>query len=161
MDFKKYALRAGSVLLALALYAAWLWQPERQVRLHTAHFLKAVERRNWDGVQGFVSDKYSDRWGHDKEIVVREAREVFRQFVLLTVQNETVACDVAAGTGIAHTRVKLAGNGGPLAQFAVEKVNRLREPFVFEWRSMSWKPWDWRLVRVDHPELDLDLDHAF
>ena len=65
MDLKKRALLAAS-----ALYAAWLGQPARQVRLHTAHFLGTVERRKWNRVQAFVADNYSDRWGHDKEFVL-------------------------------------------------------------------------------------------
>src|SRR5688572_20180383 len=66
MMFRKYRAAAAAVLGALALYLLWLWQPERQVRLHTAHFLKKVERRNWEAATRFLAADYRDRWGHDR-----------------------------------------------------------------------------------------------
>ncbi len=157
---KKIAL-ALALIAAATLYAAWLWQPARQVRLHTAHFLGAVERRNWDRVQSFVADDYSDRWGHDKEFVLREMREVFRQFLFLTIQSDPAPPVLTARHATIATPVKLAGDGSPIAQFAVEKVNTLRAPFIFTWRHASWRPWDWRLIRVEQPELELPIDRAF
>jgi hypothetical protein len=161
MDRKKIALAAASALLVCALYAAWLWQPARQVRLHHAHFLRAVERRNWDKVQGFFADNYSDRWGHDKEFVLREAREVFRQFLFLNIQSEPAPPGITARIAEIRAPVKIAGDGSPVAQFVVEKVNTLREPFVFTWIRPGWKPWDWRLTRIDQPELEIEMEHAF
>ena len=156
MDRKKIAL-AALVVLAAALYAAWLWQPARQVRLHTAHFLGAVERRQWDRVGKFVADDYSDRWGHDKEFVLRETREVFGQFLFLTIQSDPGTPVIAGREAAVSTPVKLAGNGSPVAQFVVEKVNTLRAPFTFAWRRASWRPWDWQLTHVEQPELEIDM----
>ena len=149
------------MLTAAALYAAWLWQPARQVRLHTAHFLGAVERRKWDRVQSFVADNYSDRWGHDKEFVLRETREVFRQFLFLTIQSDPAPPVLAGPDATVSTPVKLAGDGSPIAQFAVEKVNTLRAPFIFTWHRASWRPWDWRLTRVEQPELEIEMERGF
>jgi hypothetical protein len=161
MDRKTLALAAAAFLLCSALYAAWLWQPERQVRLHHAHFLGAVERRKWDKVQGFVADNYSDRWGHDKEFVLREAREVFRQFLFLTIQGEPQSCSITGREAEIRAPIRLAGDGSPIAHLVVERVNALREPFAFAWARQSWRPWDWQLTRLDHPALDLDRERAF
>ena len=143
-------------LLGLAPYSAWLWQPERQVRLHTAHLLKAVEGRRWKKVDSLVADNYSDRWRHDKEFVLRASNEVFGQFIFLTIQSEPLSCSVSGSTGVTQDRVKVSGSGGPIAQVVIERVDRLRQPFVFTWERMSWKPWDWRLTRFDQPELEID-----
>lgn len=161
MDFKKIALGAGGVALALALAAAWLWQPERQVRRQTGHLLRAVEKRDWDQMQEFLADNYADRWGHDKEFVRREMREVFRQFLFLTVQNETLSCQIEGPIGTTQTCVKILGSGGPVAQMVIEKVNELREPFTFSWAKQSWKPWDWRLIRIEQAELNLEMPATF
>ncbi len=147
--------------MAAALYAAWLWQPGRQVRLHTVHFLKAVERRKWDKVQGFVAENYSDRWGHDKENVLADAHAVFRQFLFLTIQSGPEEATIAGDQAEIRSPVKIAGRGGPVAEFVIEKVNTLRAPFVFAWVKRSWQPWDWQLVRIDHPELEIDSARAF
>jgi hypothetical protein len=155
MDRKQLYVMAPIALLGLALYFAWLWQPERQVRLHTAHLLKAVEGRRWKKVDSLVADNYSDRWSHDKEFVLRGSNEVFSQFLFLTIPSETLECSVSGSTGVTRDRVKIAGTGSPIAQEAMERVNRLRQPFVFTWERMSWKPWDWRLTRFDQPELEI------
>jgi hypothetical protein len=155
MDRKQVFFIAPLALFALGLYSAWLWQPERQVRLHTAHLLKAVEGRRWNKVQSFVADNYSDRWSHDKEFVLRESKEVFRQFLFITIQGETLSCSISGSTGVTRDRVKISGSGSPIAELAMERVNRLRQPFVFTWERASWKPWDWRLTRFDQPELEI------
>lgn len=142
-----------AALVALALYTLWLWQPERQVRLHTAHFLKKVERRNWDAMGEFMAADYRDRWEHDKESAVADAREVFRQFLFVTIENRTDSCELAGDSGTTRTVIKISGSGGPVAQLVMERVNILRDPFVFAWRKASWKPWDWQLIGIDHPEL--------
>lgn len=149
------------MLAAAGLYAAWLWQPERQVRLHTVHFLKAVERRNWDTAQGFVGEEYSDRWGHDKENVFIDARAVFRHFLFLTIQSEPEPAAIAGSTAEIRSPVKIGGRGGPVAELVIERVNTLRAPFVFTWMRRSWKPWDWQLVRIDHPDLEIERGRAF
>jgi hypothetical protein len=161
MFSRKIALAAASALPVIALCLLWLWQPERQVRLHTTHFLKKVEDRNWDKAALFIAGHYTDRWGHDKAFVVRESREVFRQFLFLTIENKTLACDLQGNSATTRTVVKITGSGGPLAQLVMERVNTLREPFVFEWRQQSGKPWDWQLTRIDQPELSLDAAGAF
>lgn len=155
MDLKKIALRVCAALLLGSLWLAWLWQPERQVRLHQKHFLQAVERRNWRAVEKFLAAEYADRWGHDKAFVLSGCQEVFRQFLFLTVEQRIEDCVVEGRSGTARLEVKIAGSGGPLAQYAVSTVNALREPFVFSWeRRGRW--WDWEIVRVEQRELRLD-----
>ncbi len=154
--FRKYAPAAGAALVAVALFLLWLWQPERQVRLHTSHFLKKVERRNWEAAGKFMAEDYRDRWEHDKESALEDVREVFRQFLFVTIENRTDSCEMAADSATTRTVIKISGHGGPLAQLVMERVNLLRGPFVFGWRKASWKPWDWELTGVDHPELNAE-----
>lgn len=139
-----------------ALWLLWLWQPERQVRLHTTHFLKKVEQRNWAAARTFLAEDYTDRWKHDKTSALGDAREVFSQFLFLTIQNHTEDCTVQGSNATTHTRVKISGQGGPLAQLVVEKVNVLRQPFAFTWRRVGRAPWNWELTFIDQPELDAD-----
>lgn len=149
------AVYAVVLLGIVAIYTAALWQPARQVQLHQANLLRAVEKRNWERFASFMADDYSDRWGHDKEFVVRESREVFRQFLFLTVRQEVRATTILDQKGTVVARIELTGSGGPLANVVRERVNALSEPFTFRWRQRSWKPWDWQLVQVDQPELNL------
>lgn len=146
---------ASLLAVLLILHALWLWQPARQVRLHQRHFLDAAENRRWSRFASFLDPAYTDRWGHDRAVVVRETSEVLRQFFALTIESEEWQCEIAGGRGTVTQRLRLEGNGTAIAQFAQQEVNALREPFVFTWKHASWKPWDWQLARVDHPQLRL------
>ena len=138
------------------VWLLWLWQPARQVRLHTEDFLEAVESRDWKIMSQRIADDYSDRWGHDKREVVERSREVFAQFFVLAIEARDLAVGESDGLGDASARLTLRGSGGPLAQIAVQRAAELRSPFVFTWRQRSWKPWDWALVRVEQPELRVE-----
>jgi hypothetical protein len=155
MDRKSKLLALLVFGVVSGIYCLTLWQPERQVRLHQENFLRAVEKRNWDRLGRFVAEHYSDRWGHDKEFVLRESREVFRQFLFLTIRQEIGEVTLTGTKGNVRTRITIAGTGGPMAEFAKARTNALTSPFAFEWEQASWKPWDWRLVSFDHPELEL------
>jgi|SoiMethySBSTD1v2_1073268.scaffolds.fasta_scaffold2686739_1 predicted TIM-barrel fold metal-dependent hydrolase len=146
---------AFALLGAIAVYVFALWQPERQLRLHQRNLLRAVEKRNWDRFASFIAPDYSDRWQHDREFVVRESREVFRQFLFLTVRHEVHDAYAHGGIGNLSVSIKLNGSGGPLAEFVSERVNHLGAPFTFRWRHRGWKPWEWELVEVNHPDLEL------
>jgi hypothetical protein len=151
--WQKWRLPASIACTALILHAVWLWQPERQLRLHHQHFIAAAEDRDWKEFTGFIDDAFADRWGHDRPAVVRECSEILRQFFALSIKSEIIALKIEREKGEILSTLKLEGNGTPIAQYAMRAVNELNEPFTFEWRRKSWKPWDWRLVRADHPRL--------
>jgi hypothetical protein len=80
---------------------------------------------------------------------------VFAQFIAMEIKALDPEVEEANGQGTVRARLTLTGSGGPLAEMAIQKAAALRQPFVFEWRQASWKPWDWLLVRVDQPELEI------
>ena len=154
MDIRKHGLLGASLLLAIVLWCSWLWQPDRQVRLHQQNLLNAVQGRDWDRVAEFLDDKYSDRWGHDKGFVLREAREAFRQFLALEVEQELTDLSVESGAARAHVRIAMRGSGGPLANLVMNRVNGIKESWVFEWRQGN-RPWKWTVVHLDQPQLEI------
>jgi hypothetical protein len=156
---RNHLAAAGAALLVLALWLAWLWQPERQVRLHTAGLLKGIERRKWSKVDELIANNYADRWGHDKAFVLEGLRQVFGSFVFLTIEHQNLDVDASAGRTI--TRVKMSGQGGPVAQYVMAKVNVLAEPFTFTWIKRGNMPWEWQLIAVDHPTLNPDAEPQF
>lgn len=158
---RKYAPAVAIVLALWGLWLLWLWQPERQVRLHTSHFLKKVEQRNWKAVPAFLADDYSDRWNHNKASAVEDAQQVFSQFLFLTIESRTDRCEVRDKEASTSTRVKVSGNGGGVAQIVMERVNSLQQPFVFTWRKVGSAPWEWQLTHIDQPELNIDPSAGF
>ena len=98
---------------------------------------------------------YRNRWEQDKATVIDRSREVFGQFLTLSVQRESRGLHAQSGSWFLAEKVKLSGIGGPLAMAARDAVNALHEPFTAEWRQRNWKPWDWELKSVTQPELEL------
>ncbi len=146
---------AGAIALALFIHCALLWQPERQVRLHQLHLLQAVENRDWPRFAKFIDDQYSDRWQHDKSFVTKESQEVFRQFIWVTIKQQTGDISMKHRSATVPAHLTVAGAGGPLGEMVKERVNGLAEPCVFRWRKAGWKPWDWRLAQCDQAELEI------
>jgi hypothetical protein len=156
MMIRKYAFAAAIVFVCWAIWLAWLWQPERQVRLHTSQFLKKVERRNWPAAKEMMAEGYTDRWEHSKTSAIDDAKQVFSQFLFVTVENRTDACNMRDKEATTHTRVKISGNGGAVAQMVMTRVNSLQQPFTFTWRKAGSAPWRWELTHIDQPELNID-----
>jgi len=140
-------------LVLLSLGGLWHWQPERQVRLHTDNLLTRFSDRKWNRVAPMISDRYADRWGFDKTFVLRESKEVLRQFFALTItpeSNYSVITD--SKNGEARTTLRIQGSGTAIAEFTMTEINRLNHPFTLRWVRPGWKPWHWELIEVSHPD---------
>jgi hypothetical protein len=69
---------AGLLLtLIVGLYLVRLWQPERQVQLHSVHLLSQIEQNDWSAVREFIAPDYKDRWGNDPALLLERLRRVF------------------------------------------------------------------------------------
>lgn len=102
-----------------------------------------------------LSHDYRDRWGHDKAIVLSRCREVFRQFALLDIEREDRGLVFAGGAWVLSEKIRIKGLGAPLALHVRDEVNGLVSPFAMTWRKRGWKPWEWELANVVHPELKI------
>ena len=145
----------GTGFLLTALWLRWWCQPERQIPRAQARLLSSVEKRDFDAMAAMLAADYRDRWQQDRATVIGRSREVFGQFVMLTIGREPRGLRDESGSWFLAENVTLSGLGGPLAMAAQDSVNALRAPFVMEWRQRSWKPWDWELKSVAQPELEL------
>jgi len=145
----------GAASGAAAIWLCWWLQPERQIPRAQSRFLSIIERRDFDAVAGMIAADYRDRWQQDRRAVVRHGREVFGEFVTLSISCEPRGLRMVSGAWLLSEKLTLGGIGGPLAMAARETVNALHSPFVMEWRRRSWKPWDWELKSITQPELEL------
>jgi hypothetical protein len=145
------------VALFLGLWLAQLWSAEKQVRLHSQHLLRQIEKRNWTAAGEFVAAEYRDEWGDDRALLLSRLRLALRFFSSLTISARTPLVQLEPPFGIWRARVELAGKdaGAEMTPEIIRRVNSLTTPFELRWRHESWKPWDWKLVEVRNPELDV------
>ncbi len=152
----KISFYAGALFAAIAgLWLAQLWQAEKQVRLHSEHFLEQIALRDWSDAGDFIATDYQDDWGHDRKEILNRLRLVLRFFTSLTISPANPQVSANAPSGWWSAKVQIAGTGSEFAPEIIERVNGVTEPFVLHWRRQSWRPWDWKLVRVSNPGLEI------
>jgi hypothetical protein len=142
-----------SIALLVGLLLIWLWRPEHQVRLHSENLLQAIAGKDWTKFGTFIGDDYQDQWGNDRALVLERTRNVFRYLrgVRITAAAPNVRIEKPAAFW--RARVVIDGDDNEVMGMIKERINTLDAPFELEWRQMSAKPWDWKLVRVRNERL--------
>ncbi len=144
-------------LLAAVVVGIWLtglWGAENQVRLHSEHLLRQVEKRNAPAAGDFIAADYHDAWGDDRARLVLRLRIVLRFLSGLTITASKAQTQIDLPQGTWQARVQLEGRGEAAADIT-SRINGLTTPFVLDWRHESWKPWDWKLVSVTNESLEI------
>jgi hypothetical protein len=149
-------LYAGLLIAAIVgIWLATLWRSERQVRLHTEHLLSQIEKKNWRAVGDFVAEDYQDRWGNDRSRALGRLRQVFSYLPKARIEASAVRVRIENRQGFWQAKIKVTGGKSEFTTLIEERVNSLPAPFELEWRRRSNKPWDWKLVSVRNPSLEI------
>jgi len=146
------------VAVIWGIYLVRLWQGQRQVELHSVRLLAQIEKHNWKAVDEFVGSDYVDQWGNDRALLLERLREVFRALPNARVESKVVSVQTRNGRGSWIARITLKSTG-EFADLIQNRVNSLDSPFEFEWQRGATWPWDWKLVAVKNPALEIS-DYA-
>ena len=147
----------GAAVVIVAGWGGWLfllWQPARQVELHTLNLLERASARDWPAVERMMAPDYRDAWGHDRAAAIDDARQLFSHFFALHIVALAPLEIAQAGDGwSAQAPVGVFGSGTAVAQAVIEEVQSAAGPATFVWRREGGGPWRWSLVEVRHEEL--------
>ena len=146
------------VAVIWGIYLVRLWQGQRQVELHSVRLLAQIEKHNWKAVDEFVGSDYVDQWGNDRALLLERLREVFRALPKARIESRVVSVQTRNGRGSWIARITLKSTG-EFADLIQNRVNSLDSPFEFEWQRGATWPWDWKLVAVKNPALEIS-DYA-
>jgi hypothetical protein len=144
-----------AVALLLGIYLMWLWRAEHQVKLHSEHLLQAIEHKDWTKFAALVDADYHDQWGHDRPLLLERTREVFRYLRGVQIRPGEATVHMEKERASWEAKISIEGDNSEITVFVKERINSLPAPFQFEWRRASGKPWDWTLIRVSNPGLQL------
>jgi hypothetical protein len=155
IDFRIGLFVGLGATIMIAFYCVWLWQQERQIVRHTENLFRRIEQKNWSGFADLVAVDYADQWGNDRALLLERMRLVlgYSRQVHLHVSDSN--CKIDNGVGIWRGRITIEGDDSDLVAAAKVQVNSLTTPFELRWRKVSDKPWDWKLVRVSNPDLEI------
>src|SRR4051812_44654384 len=78
MTFRNRVYIGALATITIGLFLWRLWQPEQQVRKHSAHLLETIAHKDWKKFDTFIDINYHDQWGNDRQTVSARTREVFR-----------------------------------------------------------------------------------
>lgn len=152
---KDVLLACGGILLVAVLsWIVWLMLPGVQLERRFDQFIAAASNRNWKKVSALMADDYRDAWANGREQAVRDASEVLRHFVVLQITAEDPQFDRQDRQATVTARLHFDGRGTPIGESIKDYVNNLQQDFQFAWERKSWKPWDWKLVTINQPEID-------
>ena len=144
-----------SVALAIGLFLFWLWEPERQIKRHTENFFHAIEDKKWERMVDFVASDYQDQWGHDRARMLERAREVFRYLRDVQINSSSVSVMIDKDRAHWSGKITIEADQNEISTLIKERVNSLDTRFELEWHRLSAKPWDWKLVSVSNPGLEI------
>ena len=139
-----------------AVWGVWLallWQPERQVELHSVHLLEQIEKHDWKAVGEFIAADYQDRWGNDRARLLERLPEVFRMLPRARIEASMPSIRAGQGRGYWNAKITIR-SAGEFADYIESRVNSLDVPFEFEWQRGAW-PWNWKLVAVRNSALEI------
>jgi hypothetical protein len=155
------AIGVLAIALCIGVYLLWLWRPEHQVRLHAQHFFHAIDSRSWDKAAEFIGEEYRDQWDQDRTRVLERLREGFRWVRGSTITAPDAVVQVETSRAIWIGKINIYSSDDGVMQLLDERVNRLPAPFELEWRRVSGKPRDWKLVRVSNPAFRIPADVSY
>ncbi len=154
-EFRTGLLIGLGAALAIGLYCLWLWQAERQIARHTETLFRRVEQKDWSGVADLIAADYRDQWNNDRARVIERLRLILGFSHKTQIDSSDVSCRIDNGVGFWRGRISIHSDAKDLIAMMNERANSVTTPFELQWRHVSGKPWDWKLVRVSNPELEI------
>ncbi len=161
MTRTRLLLAITALALLVGGYGVYQFQPRRQIEKATERLLNAIENRDWDRVRDTLAPDYVDVWKLDRSSIIELASQGFSQFFFLEITPSNWRIELTGDDSPRATvtvNLTFQGNGTGLAQVALNRLQELKDPFVFDWRKESWQPWSWRLYSAGQPELRLSRD---
>jgi hypothetical protein len=140
------------------IYLAGLWQHKRQVELHSVHLLAQIQKRNWQTVGAFVGAGYEDRWGNDRARLLERLPQILRVMPNARIEASEPTIRTGSGRGFWSAKIRITSTG-EFTDLIQARVNSLDSPFEFEWQRGATWPWDWKLISVRNPALEIS-DYA-
>ena len=153
MSFRNGFYAGVVVAVGWGLWVALLWQPERQVSLHSVHLLEHIRKRDWKAVAEFVDLTYADRWENDRMRLLERLPEVFRMLPNARIDASLPSIRTSRDRGYWSAKIRIKSSG-EFADYIESRVNSLEEPFEFEWQRGTW-PWNWKLISVRNSALQI------
>jgi hypothetical protein len=161
--------RYWKILLGFWIISLLWWGVPRcfdswQLEHRQAELLKAIEQRTPKAYADLISSDYKDEWKFTNEKIRRSMDDVSAQFLTLKIEAKSAEWERSDQQGIPEasyvTEFALSGKPiTPIGELILSQGDQLKVPFTFVWRREGWGAWNWKLVAVKQPDLDIPSDY--
>ncbi|CAN5898679.1 hypothetical protein BH11VER1_BH11VER1_29420 [soil metagenome] len=141
------------IVLIVWLILPYLDSPEKQLEKRHQDLISAASRRSWKEVEEMIAADYKDEWEQKREDSVTTARQLLSGFLVLDMTWKQESLSIIGNTAQAKGLVTIDGKGMGGSEFIMDRVNRVKAPWVFTWRKDGTKRTDWKLISVSNEEL--------
>lgn len=140
----------------MAYLLIFRWRTNSQLELHQTALIAGIEDNRWGPCKKRISEDYKDRWGWRRDDLKLVFQDIRSQFLVLGLHLKDAKWDVAGSKATLTTRIRVEGTPFGIGSSIQTMINRETAPMVFMWEKESWQPWSWKLVSMNHPEIDVD-----
>lgn len=151
--------KSNWIVLGAILFMGYLlffrWTSAAQLEKQQAALISGVEDNRWGRCEKRISARYEDRWGWKREDLRLVFQDFRSQFLVLGLRLEDPSWDIAGRQATLEARLRIEGTPWGLGASIQSRVNREPAPMIFYWEKESWAPWSWKLVRMNHPEVEV------
>ena len=146
----------GLVLVWLAYSFVFVWPAHIQLPTKQDAFLSSIEDGDDHVWEDLISEAYQDQWEFSKSNVLVSLSDVRTNLMALHISWEPEAPEILEDEARLTGDLNFEATALFGADFVTSRLNNLKTPWVFTWKKESWKPWSWKLVRIENPSLSLD-----
>lgn len=149
----KMALGLAAVIVLLMVGLPWL-SPGKGVERAYEKLISGVMENDFEDVTLVIDADYRDAWDLNRAEAITLAQELRRHFIICGIESSEPKLTLLNGKHSATmaARIQFQGTGDPVAQALVQYSAQTRSPTTFTFVRHSWKPWDWKLSRIDNAE---------
>lgn len=148
-------------LLALApvmILAGWhLLSPTRQLRAAQRQLVEAIAAKDAAACAKLIHPDYTDPWGFSSSDWPGLLKDLRTLSPLLEINLVDPVIDAAGG--VVDTSLQVKSSGGPASGIIAARAVELKETTRFIWKREGWQPWNWRLVSIQNPALEIPSDY--
>ncbi len=145
----------GGVLVMTYLLIS-RWNTQSQLELHQTALIAGIEDNRWGPCKKRISQNYEDRWGWKRDDLKLVFQDIRSQFLVLGLHLEDTRWNVTNNKATLTARIRVGGTPFGIGSSIQSMINRESSPMIFNWEKESWQPWSWKLVSMNHPEIDMD-----
>ena len=145
-------------LIPFFLLAAWHYlSPARQLKAAQQRLVEAISSKDAAACAKLIHPDYTDQWSFsaaDWPGLLKDLR-VLSPILEINLLNPVID----APHGVVDTSLQVKSTGGPASGIIEARAVELKETTRFIWKRGGWQPWNWKLVSIQNPALEIPSDY--